>query len=265
MFHFTGAEQFFLSFYNVERFPSFGRYGGVFGRDVNALGIYSSLMILVIIIFKKYKKISNLLALLAVLLSLYIILLSGMRTGLIVLFGSLIFFNYKLKLLNYKYISIMIFLLVLFVMFIYSYNDNIKSLVDFMLSRFSVSHLIQDFTSEDGGNLNTAIEYFYRTLGNREINTLTLIFGIDSSLGFVDSFYVFSFVKHGLIFILALTLAVTILFIKTIKEKEVFDTFTIVVTLVIAIKGIFIMNNFYMIILLFLIYFWRKNENINRC
>jgi len=265
MFHFTGLEQFFLSFYNVEKFPSFGRYGGVFGRDVNALGIYASLMILVIIIFKKYKKITNMLALLAISLSFYAILLSGMRTGILVLFGLLIFFNYKLKLLNYKYIFIIISIFILFVLFIYSYDKMIQSLIDFMLTRFSVLHLIQDFTSKDAGNLHTALEYFYKTLGNREINTLTLIFGIDSSLGFVDNFYIFSFLKYGFIFILALILVVAILFIKSIKEKEVFDIFMIVFTLIIAIKGIFVMNNFYMIVVLFLIFFWRENENISRC
>lgn len=34
MFHNSSIELFFLSFYNVEKYPAFGRYGGVFGRDV---------------------------------------------------------------------------------------------------------------------------------------------------------------------------------------------------------------------------------------
>ena len=154
MFHNNSIENYLLSFYNLGKYPAFGRYGGVFGEDVNALGIFSSLLLFLTLVLKRLKMINFLLALFVVMLSLYAVILSGMRAGLLVIFVALLLFQIKLNILNFKYVLIAILGIILLVFNIYSINDNIKELVDYMINRFSIESLLQGVNiNNDNGNL----------------------------------------------------------------------------------------------------------------
>ena len=263
MFLNSSIENFFLNFYHIEKYPAFGRYGGVFGKDVNALGIYASLAFLFTMILKRLQLINIRFSILLIFISLLAVLLSGMRTGVLVFFSGILLFHNKLKIINYKYLFLFIVSSIFLVTFIYLFNDTARELIDFLLKRFSPSYLVQSagIGNTDHSNLQTAIAYFHRTIGDREITIYNILFGIDSKMMFVDNFYIFSFIKYGALFVLTLILFGIYLMIKSIIKKDIIISFFILVTFIIAIKGIFIINNVYMFLVVFIIYLWRNYEN----
>lgn len=267
MFHNNSIENYLLSFYNLGKYPAFGRYGGVFGEDVNALGIFSSLLLFLTLVLKRLKMINFLLALFVVMLSLYAVILSGMRAGLLVIFVALLLFQIKLNILNFKYVLIAILGIILLVFNIYSINDNIKELVDYMINRFSIESLLQGVNiNNDNGNLRVAIAYFDRTIENKTIDIESMLFGIDSNLNYVDNFYIFSFLKHGFVFILSALLVLFLIIKQAIIRNDYMVLLVVLISMVIALKGLFIINNYYMFTILFIINLWRNIEpGPNRC
>ncbi len=263
MFFNSSIEQALLSFYNVGRYPAFGRYGGIFGEDVNALGIYASLVLILNMALYKYNKIHLILFISVISVSLFVIILSGMRTGFLVFFGLLLFFNFKLKILNYRILLSILAFSIAVLSILYYYNESSQALIEYIINRFSISHLLNGLSSsEGGGNLRHAIDYFHRTVGNLEFNIYTILFGLDSSINFVDNFYVFLFLKHGLFGVVLFIMPVFYFLVLTIQQKNYIGLYFLLASIVIALKGIFIINNFYMLIVLFTIYFWRTFENI---
>lgn len=261
MFHNNSIENYLLSFYNLGKYPAFGRYGGVFGEDVNALGIFSSLLLFLTLVLKRLKMINFLLALFVVMLSLYAVILSGMRAGLLVIFVALLLFQIKLNILNFKYVLIAILGIILLVFNIYSINDNIKELVDYMINRFSIESLLQGVNiNNDNGNLRVAIAYFDRTIENKTIDIESMLFGIDSNLNYVDNFYIFSFLKHGFVFILSALLVLFLIIKQAIIRNDYMVLLVVLISMVIALKGLFIINNYYMFTILFIINLWRNIE-----
>ena len=261
MFHNNSIENYLLSFYNLGKYPAFGRYGGVFGEDVNALGIFSSLLLFLTLVLKRFKMINFLLALFVVMLSLYAVILSGMRAGLLVIFVALLLFQIKLNILNFKYVLIAILGIILLVFNIYSINDNIKELVDYMINRFSIESLLQGVNiNNDNGNLRVAIAYFDRTIENKTIDIESMLFGIDSNLNYVDNFYIFSFLKHGFVFILSALLVLFLIIKQAIIRNDYMVLLVVLISMVIALKGLFIINNYYMFTILFIINLWRNIE-----
>lgn len=261
MFHNNSIENYLLSFYNLGKYPAFGRYGGVFGEDVNALGIFSSLLLFLTLVLKRLKMINFLLALFVVMLSLYAVILSGMRAGLLVIFVALLLFQIKLNILNFKYVLIAILGIILLVFNIYSINDNIKELVDYMINRFSIESLLQGVNiNNDNGNLRVAIAYFDRAIENKTIDIESMLFGIDSNLNYVDNFYIFSFLKHGFVFILSALLVLFLIIKQAIIRNDYMVLLVVLISMVIALKGLFIINNYYMFTILFIINLWRNIE-----
>ena len=264
MFHNNSIENYLLSFYNLGKYPAFGRYGGVFGEDVNALGIFSSLLLFLTLVLKRLKMINFLLALFVVMLSLYAVILSGMRAGLLVIFVALLLFQIKLNILNFKYVLIAILGIILLVFNIYSINDNIKELVDYMINRFSIESLLQGVNiNNDNGNLRVAIAYFDRTIENKTIDIESMLFGIDSNLNYVDNFYIFSFLKHGFVFILSALLVLFLIIKQAIIRNDYMVLLVVLISMVIALKGLFIINNYYMFTILFIINLWRNKVRPN--
>jgi len=265
MFHNQNIETILLSFYGMEKYPAFGRYGGVFGKDVNALGIAASILFFLTMILRYKKSISLAVALVIVLLSLYAVVLSGMRTGVLVIFTALIIFHFKVKVLNFNYIFLSIGGLFLLVLSIYNLNDNIRDLVDYILSRFSIDSFLKGFNgNDDGGNLKVAIAYFYNTIKNEVFDAKAILFGINSSLNYVDNFYVFSFVKYGLVFV-GISIVVLFMILKrAFVQNDYIFLLLLLISITLALKGLFVLNDYYMFIVIFILYFWRNYENPNR-
>jgi len=265
MFFNNGIEQVLLSFYGVGGYPAFGRYGGIFGVDVNALGLYASFTLLLNMILYKYNKVHLTLSFFVISISIFAISISGMRTGLLVLFGLLLIMNFRLKVLNYKILLFYACFLLATLLILYNYNTSSQVLIDYILNRFSISHLINELNAnEGGGNLRHAIAYFYRVIDGLEFNVYTVLFGLNPSLNFMDNFYIFLFLKHGLLAtILFLILSLYSIFL-TIQHSNYIGLYFLLVSLVMAFKGLFIINNFYMFIVLFMAYFYRTYENTNK-
>lgn len=265
MFHNQNIETILLSFYGMEKYPAFGRYGGVFGKDVNALGIAASILFFLTMILRYKKSISLVVALVIVFLSLYAIVLSGMRTGILVIFTALIIFHFKIKILNFNYIFLSIGGLFLLVLSIYNLNDNIKNLVDYILSRFSIDSFMKGFNdNDDGDNLKVAIAYFYDTIKNEVFDAKAILFGINSSLNYVDNFYVFSFIKYGLVFV-GISIVVLFMILKrAFVQNDYIFLLLFLISITLALKGLFVLNDYYMFIVIFILYFWRNYENPNR-
>ena len=259
MFHNNSIENYLLSFYNLEKYPAFGRYGGVFGEDVNALGIVSSLLLFLTLVLKRFKMINFLLAIFVIMLSLYAVILSGMRVGLLVIFVALLLFQIKLKILNFKYVLIAILLFFI----VYNINDVNNELVDYIINRFSIESLVQGVNiNNDAGNLRVAIEYFHRVIENKTIDIKSMLFGIDSNLNYVDNFYIFSFIKHGFVFILSALLVLFFIIKQAIIRNDYMFLLVVLISMVIALKGLFVINNYYMFTMLFIIYLSRNIEPV---
>jgi len=253
-------ENLMLNFYHIHRYPAFGRYGGVFGSDVNAFGLYNSIIIFFLLILKRYYLINRIFVSIVGFISLLGILLSGMRTGIIVLFVLLMLFNWKLKLIKIKDISFMFILILATMFFMYQFNDFVKDIINYLIDRFSISHLINDFHSGDnGGNLRQAIQYFNETVKNYSFNSINTFFGLDSTLNYVDNYYIFSFLKHGLLNVITIFILFFLIIFQ--YKRNIFNIFVLLMTFLFAIKGIFIINNFYMLVILYSIFLWRKYEN----
>lgn len=165
--------------------------------------------------------------------------------------------DFKLKILNFKYLFFIFIGILLAIVSLYNINNNVKMIIGYIVERFSINTLLIDLDSGDSGrNLRHAIEYFHQTIGNREISFQTLFIGVDSNLNFVDNFYVFIFLKHGIL-IIGLFVIMGMCFIaKTLINRNTIGLYFVLATGVIALKGIFIINNFYMILVLFTINFW---------
>jgi len=266
MFFFPNIEKIILSFYGFHKYPAFGRYGGFFGSDVNTLGIYSSLILLLGMIFSKFNLVHKWILFSILVLAVFDIVLSGMRTGLIVFFGLLFIFNKKLNILNYKYIFLSLILIITTLFFIYIINPDLQILIDYIIKRFSIYKLLTDFgltdSSISGGNLHTAINYFYRILDGREINYYNFFLGIDYNLDYVDNFYIYLFIKNGLLTNIFYIGFLVFLIFQFYKDKNFMGMYLSIVTLIIGIKGTFVIYQLYIVLLMFILYVWSINIKV---
>jgi hypothetical protein len=262
MFHNSDVSTEVLSFYGLEKYEGFGRFGGAFGKDVNSLGMYSSLTLIFAMILHRIKLARFSLALIIIILSLYAVVLSGMRAGLLVYFSMLIILNIKLKIINYNYLFTLISVIMLYAYIYYLTNENSNELLNFIFDRYSLSVFLSDFDySGDGGNLNHMIKYFYLTLGDKKVDLYQSLFGVDSGINFVDNFYVNVFLKHGLLFITTTLILVIYYIIKFLKTNNMILMYFFISTLIIAIKGTFIYGNYYMFLVLFASHVWITKFN----
>ena len=260
MFLSPALEVLVTNFYDLSIYPAFGRYGGAFGKDVNALGLISSVLILFVLVLLKFDAVSRIVVALAFFFCLFGVILSGMRSGLLVLLGTLILFNWKLKLVEKKHVILGSIATIFFFLAAFWYIFD-SDLVSYISSRFSMTNLVRDFSAgRDGGNLRVAIDYFYRTLDNVEITAYKALFGIDSSLNYVDNLYVFLFVKHGIIALLVFSLILAYFMINTLLISNYFLLALIVFSAILSIKGIFVLSNTYMFITTLMHIFWNSKS-----
>lgn len=236
------------SFYGIERFPLLNRFGGVFGIDVNALGMYATLTLILSLLLMGNNMFVTGLFIFS--FSLFCIMLSGMRTGLLVTVAtSFIFiFNKRTRLISVKNILIsLIVVAFLFTLFIRFSSDGFLEIIT---NRFSLSRLGQDVNGSDDGNLGQAINYFKNTLGDVNITGYNILSGVESRLIYVDNFYIYLFLKYGVY-------PLIVIFIASLKAllkiKNVMIRYLIIFSLIVSCKGIFVIGNYYVILTLLII------------
>lgn len=249
MYFYSPIEQVLLSIYNKEKYPTAFRFGGVFGKDVNTLGMYSSLTIILSFILLSHKKI--MIGLVVLSLSLTTIALSGMRTGILVLsflmFMSIFIPSFRIgqrKKIIFTFTLIFMFILLVFI----NLSEPIQ---DVIIERFSVIKLISDVSYGESGNLTHASHYLKDTLRGLESSWLTPLIGYSSDLMFVDNMFVFLFLKYGVFSVFLYIFMFLYLYFK-IRDELV--RFLLLFSIIVSLKGIFVLGNYYIYLCFFIIF-----------
>lgn len=249
------------SFYGIERFPVVTRFGGVFGVDVNALGMYATLTLILACFLLSRKMFIT--GLLVFLVSILAIMLSGMRTGILAMFATLLIFSIhkNTRLISGMHLLMSLIPITLSLMLLLYFSN--ADFLDMVTSRFSFGRLGQDLSGSDDGNLGHAINYLNDTLGDISINGYHFLFGVDSQLVYIDNLYVFLFLKYG-VYPLILLFLISVLSLFKFKNK--YTRCFIVFSLVISFKGVFIIGNYYAVLVAIIVFAFSSNlEKERKC
>lgn len=262
LFLFREVEPFIYSLYKQERYEGIGRFGGIYGKDVNTFGMYASLFFLYVSYLKINNKLNPFFSILFIALAVFCILISGMRTGLLVGFPAICYFIY----LKYSFnkmlfvISLSVFSSILFLNILFYFDVINNVFYESILGRFSLDNLAQSLRTDDGGgNLNHAIRWLDELLDNRSLTISVLLAGYDVGINFVDNLYFYLFIKHGLFMVLLVLILFLYCFYYGVKKSSIFLLLAIF-AFVVSFKGIFVLNEYF---LLFLILIYRASNEKN--
>ncbi len=229
------------SIYAVDHYP--GRFGGIFGRDVNQLGYHSTLLI-IFASYLKVKKRINLVFYPVVLLSLFTIGISGMRTGilLIVFFFPLlsIFSNFKII----KFRDIILFTLITASMSFF-FNETILEQFQFFKERFSLHLIYNQITNTHQQHIGGMYEKVFTQMYHND-EPLSVLLSFKPEWKFPDSFIIFVFANGGLLgFFSFITFALfnAALITGSRLNDKAFLFFILLFNILICIKGNFMFNN----------------------
>lgn len=233
------------------------RYGGIFGDDVNTFGMYATLMLIFIYLSYKTNHNNFYFALIEGSVCFFLIVVSGMRIGLLALLVTIAIYTIRkgrlLNLIRLYWLYILLAFAVLFTI-IGSYHDN--EYIDLLLNRFSISTLGGDFDYGSEGNLYTAINYF-SSVTPRGFGYVEFLIGYDASAVFVDNLFLFIFVKYGVVGIF-LFFMLSLLAYKEINKWDVKNNtgvgnFLFLFSFISALKGIFPLGGYYIYMALVII------------
>ncbi len=263
MFHSNAISDFLIDLYQIQKYPAIGRFGGTFGKDVNSLGMLGSLIMVLAIILRKTCLVKFSTSLLVILFCLYAIVLSGMRAGLIVTIGLMILLNSKIDLINFKYIIYFIGLMAIFIYVISGFDGFMQINLNYIIERFSLSTLLADFKISSGeGNLNHMIGYYKETIGENSLSFNNYLYGLNSSLNYVDNFYTYAFLKHGIVFVVLISIISMYILFKLVMTKKYILLYLLLFTVIIALKGTFVMGNFYIFLIIFAVFSFNNRNKI---
>lgn len=239
--------------YSVEKVHP-ERFGGIWGNDVNQLGYYSTVVMFVVLTTLKIKKLNLLLGLIVLTLALACIALSGMRTGLIVLFGTTAFsvLFFKNSLLSLRYYS---YLILIFSFFVPIYFDDIYGYYSLAVDRFNPTLILEQLSGKSEGHLGTMYAKWFNIFV-AEGNLSRILFSFYPEWKFPDSLVIFYFANGGLVGVAGCILFMMYSLFKMmrIREKIIkqYLLITILFAVIISFKGSFIFNNISMFIFTFL-------------
>lgn len=240
--------------YNIEE-TFFGRFGGIWGADVNQLGYYATVVMVWSVFLLSNDKIDKVFYSFVQFICIFVILMSGMRTGIVVYAFSLIlvaFLSIKIrKVLLLNIIAIIAFSLLIVIIspFIADKFDLVS-----ILERFSVDLFIGQLTGESGdAHLGNMYKKWYEIFSS---NTAVgdLLFSMGGYWKFPDSLVIFYFANTGLIGVgLLLTFLMFSLF-KLLKLRLYIGLFLFIFMFSFSFKGNFPLNNFSMFLFILVIY-----------
>lgn len=233
------------------------RYGGIFGEDVNTFGMYTTLML--IFVYASWKNNLNnvYLAVIEISICLFLIVVSGMRTGLLALFAAIAIDTVrKGHFLNFIRLYWLYILLVIVVLFAFVNLNNDNEFIDILLDRFSISTFVGDFDVSSGGNLNAAINYF-NSVTPHGFGYIEILIGYDAAAVFVDNLFLFIFVKYGAIgvfmFLMLSSMAYKALNKWDVKHNTGIGNFLFLFSFISALKGVFPLGGYYIYMVLAII------------
>lgn len=244
------------------------RFGGIWGKDVNQLGYYSSIILIWALFSFAYKKLNFIYYLFVNVLCFILILLSGMRTGIIVYFCSFVIVAIISKIYrralfyNFVVLAIISIIIVTSLPIISNYVD-----ISFIFDRFSFDLFIAQLTGESGdgqlGNMYT------KWIGAWSENNSfgDILFSFDASWKYPDSFVLYYLANAGLVGFVLLFIFITYCISFSFLTKK-YTAFMIAIMLtVVAFKGNFPMNNMSMFICTLIIFLegeWGNDKLTNK-
>lgn len=254
-----------VQLYGVTPYPNVTRFGGIYGADVNNMGFYATLVIIVACVFYKYKVVKIFLTLTSIILALINIILSGMRAGVIAIIatiGIMAMIHFFSQKKNYQFsknkLKILILLTIVIATAITIFQLIFPNyLITYVSERFSVKHLIEDFTGFATGQGNLYMMHWFYEKCVSLCRNHSIIFGYDTIVNYVDNFYLYMYIKYGLLGILSIIIFVATAFIKIKKNINKNDImFWLFFGLIIAMKGIFVLDSRFIFIVTFMVSFY---------
>lgn len=224
------------------------RYGGIYGGDVNTLGMYSTLVLIAFYFAYKNGIVSFIWLVSIVLISFSAILVSGMRTGIIALIITALIYSIIRR--SFFYLLPKIFLgCASMATLTYNILPNFIGDGNFevIIKRVSLQVFMDDFNLDSDGNLTAAVNY-YNSLVVGELNFGDLLIGYNSSIAFVDNFYIYIFIKYGMVgVILILFLFIWLIKALLTTKGKARDAALImfIFTIIVSLKGIFVLGAYY--------------------
>jgi hypothetical protein len=246
-------------FFDMSQHP--GRFGGVWGKDVNQLGYYATLVIIFSCFLLYYKKIKLFFAVSFILLSLFAILISGMRTGLflLVLLLPVMTVVYKDPLINLNQLFKFCLILVGVGLIVYFLDYSLFSIV---IERFDVYRLISDISgASNNGQIGNMYSKWLTSFAANS-NLLDILFSFNYEWKFPDSLIIFYLANGGLLgaFFLLIFIKIVFLLIKNNNFNYIL-VFIALFSILVSIKGNFIFNNIGMFIFAYMIHSYDKFNN----
>ncbi len=255
MFSSSYINSLFVSIYGIEQQFQF-RFGGIWGADVNQLGYYCSVMLIWCSTLLAFKKINIFFYFVVFLLCLVLTLLSGMRTGLAVFIVSLVvvslFSKYYRNALMYNARIVMSTILIA-ILFLPLLDDFVN--INILLDRFSFDLFFDQLTgkSGDGHVGNMYIKWF--THFSEQENLGHILFSMNSSWKYPDSFVLYYIANAGVIGVMLLLLFLICCLLLVIKTRSYVGFMVLLIMFAVAFKGNYPVNNMSMFIFTLLIYF----------
>jgi len=246
----------FVSLYSLERQHPI-RYAGIWGRDVNQLGYYSTLYLFFNLCAYHYKVISKYIAIFAVTLSLVAIIISGMRLGIFVLGFLFIFLSFIYRKSIVSFTALIKFALSLLLIGYSSYIifDN-PYLIDYLLNRFDVGLFISDLSGTDAHVGKMYLKWYNIFSSNNDLSDI--LFSMHPAWKHPDSLVIFYFANHGLIGVTFIVFFIIYVFMLLAKLNFPYiPVFIALFLFIVSFKGNFIFNNMGMFLFTFIIYIFR--------
>lgn len=252
MYFFPDISSFLQSLYSLTSRPD--RFGGLFGRDVNQLGYYSTLMIIFSCFLRARKQI-GILFYLVVLISLFAIVISGMRTGFFLLIVLFVFFTLttRFQMMRIKDVVVLGLTIVLCLILF----DNIfQNEIHYLKERFSLELLYNQALGKHGNvHIGTIYKKWFPIMFQNE-NIFSILFSLVPGWKSPDSFILFLLANGGLLgvfsFIMFALFNVSVICKAKIGNKPILF-FVLFFNLIIGIKGNFMFNNVGMFLFVFIV------------
>ena len=240
--------------YGIEQIYD-GRFGGVWGKNVNQLGYYATVIMVWSVFLIASGRIGKFFYGFVQFVCIFIILISGMRAGIVVYLFSLILTSFLSKqirsvlILNITTAIIFAFVLILISPFIVEKFD-----LELIVNRFSLELFFGQLTGNSGdahvGNMYK--KWFEIFFSNPDLGDL--LFSMGGYWKFPDSFVIFYFANAGLVGVGLLLVFLMLCLYKLIHRKLYIGLFLFLFLGGMAFKGNFPLNNFSMFVFTLIIY-----------
>ena len=229
------------------------RFGGIFGKDVNQLGYYSTLLIILSCFLKIRHRIGPIFYV-VVLSSLVAIIISGMRSGLllVVVLGVPLALTTKKKMIVMKELAgLGVIIALCLVLFANSFQGEIE----YFKKRFSLELLYNQTSGRSGNHIGAMYKKWFSIMLQNE-SVFSSVFSLIPSWKFPDSFVIFLLANGGLLGFLGFILFGMfnwLAILRTKVDNKPILLFVLLFNLLIGIKGNFMFNNVGMFLFVFIV------------